>query len=201
MVVYHAGVRINSVTSVHRTINFLLLRSWNIEHVITHGMLLILEFWLCSRRHLLKLSFWLQRNSLSIICAIGTYEFLNLRVISDLNSIYIELFARARSRFYLISRLTIAELSLLVKLIEMMVWSIRGLTRGCLLLLHAIGMRIWQHEALLILRVCRISLALPKILRMHESIIRDLLSLMSSYKLDILSCLVRVVLRLKLLTI
>ena len=201
MVINHARVRINSVTSVHRTINFLLLRSWNIEHVITHGMLLILEFWLCSRRHLLKLSFWLQRDSLSVICDISTNEFLHLRVISDLNSINIELFARARSHFYLISRVTIAELSLLVKLIEMMVWSIRGLTGGCLLLLHAIGMRIWQHEALLILRVCRISLALPKILRMHKSIIRDLLSLMSSYELDILSCLVRVVLRLKLLTI
>jgi hypothetical protein len=201
MVINHARVRINSVTSVHRTINFLLLRSWNIEHVITHGMLLILEFWLCSRRNLLKLSFWLQRDSLTVICDISTNEFLHLRVISDLNSINIELFARARSHFYLISRVTIAELSLLVKLIEMMVWSIRGLTRGCLLLLHAIGMRIWQHEALLILRVCRISLALPKILRMHKSIIRDLLSLMSSYELDILSCLVRVVLRLKLLTI
>ena len=201
MIVYHARVRVNSVTSVHWTINFLLLRSWNIEHVITHGMLLILEFWLCSRRQLLKLSFWLIRDSLSVVSTICTNEFLHLWVISDLDSIYIELFARARSRFYLISRLTIAELSLLVKLIEMIVWSIRRLIRWCLELLHTVWMGIWQHEALLILRVCRISLALPKILRMHKSIIRDLLSLMSSNKLDILSCLVWVVLRLSLLRI
>jgi hypothetical protein len=95
MVVYHARVRVNSVTSIHWTIHFLLLRSRNIEHVVTHGMLLILEFWLCSSL-LLVLSLCLRSNSLSISCTICTNEFLHLRVISDLDSIYIEFFARAR---------------------------------------------------------------------------------------------------------
>ena len=95
MVVYYARVRVNSVTSIHWTINFLLLRSRNIEHVVTHGMLLILEFWLSSRL-LLVLSLCLRSDSLSISCGIRPYEFLHLRVISDLDSIYIEFFARAR---------------------------------------------------------------------------------------------------------
>lgn len=59
MVVYHPRVRVNSVTSVHRTIHFLLLRSWNIDHVITHGMLLILEFRLSPHSLLIVLIFWL----------------------------------------------------------------------------------------------------------------------------------------------
>lgn len=106
MVVYHARVRVNSVTSIHWTIHFLLLRSRNIEHVVTHGMLLILEFWLCSSL-LLVLSLCLRSNSLSISCTICTNEFLHLRVISDLDSIYIEFFCPGSPLFsfnYLVNR-------------------------------------------------------------------------------------------------
>ena len=136
MVVYHARVRVNSVTSIHWTIHFLLLRSRNIEHVVTHGMLLILEFWLSSRL-LIVLSLCLRSNSLSISCSICPNEFLHLRVISDLDSIYIEFFARARRCFHLIIWLTAAEQRVLVELIEMMVGSKRRLIRYCLLV-HAI---------------------------------------------------------------
>lgn len=91
MVVHHPGVRINSVTpTVDWTIHFLLLRSGNINHVVTQGMLLILEFLLCRPILLLILSLVMRRDSLSISC---TDEFLHLLIISDLDSVNIEFFA------------------------------------------------------------------------------------------------------------